>query len=1111
MSAFDSLLDQIDSFIRKYYKSELLKGLILVLGFLLSSWLIVSILEYFGRFSSVVRLLFFLFFIFTNSYFLIRYFALPLMKLFSFGKRINRFQAASIIGRFFPTVLDRLLNTLQLNDALTQSTASVELLKASVQQRSKDLLSVRFVDAVKFTESKRYIKFVLPIFLVFISIFIVRPNWIVKGSSNVVNFSKAQEAPFQFDLISPIQPISEGSAYEVKVKLSGLYIPNEVMFKSNRGAYKMKQIRKDVFVFTIDNLKSDLSFVLFSDGFSSQDFRVPVFGLSSLGNLQAKLIFPSYIKRNPERLSNIADLTIPEGTRVEWDLAAKNVSSIQIKSANFSSLNKQSKLQFSSTFIKDDRMLFLLKNAFQSRIDTSVVQITVLKDAFPSISVNETIDSLKSSIRFFTGSIGDDYGLSSLFFHYEIQRVSGQQIKRKFAVLSPKGLHQDFSFAVDFSKDKLALNDQITYYFTVSDNDQINGSKTTRSQQFQYALPSLTDLNANRDLSNNQIKSSLNQVLKKVEKFKMHVSKFQKQLIQKNSSDFKTMEQVQSLQQQQQQLQDELKAIQEKFAASNEQKNALTEQDKSLLEQQEMIEKLLNEVMDDELKKLLQDLQQLLEKNQDSQVKTQSKLLETSSDKLKSQMDRTLEMLKRMQVDEKIDDLEKELEELSKAQDNLNEKLSKEKDNISKFEKQQDSINKRFDELKNELKELDKLNQELDKPMSLDTNQDLQQEIDKSLNDSKENVSKNSKNKASQSQKNASKQMKQLASELNQQQENSKAKQNEEDMNSIRILLENLIHLSLSQEDLMHSFSKARNFDQRYTKLGKRQRNIIDDTKSVQDSLLQIAKRQPKISSFIDKELSDINTNFDLISEEFRERKLQSLLIHQQYVMTSYNNLALMLNESLQQMQAQSNPMMSGSGSCSNPNGSGKKPSSGENPGEGMKEMLKKQLEQLKKGMNPGGKSPGDKPGEEGLLMPGLSNQQISKMAAQQMMLRQQLEQMRNELNKDGSGTGNKLNPLIQDIDKQVNDLVNKRFNQDMIRRQQDILTRLLEADNATRTRGFEDKRESISGKNSNFGNLIRFDEYKRIDKQQVDVVKSIEPMLSMYYKTMAFKYLNLH
>ena len=118
MSAFDRLLSQIDAFIRKFYKNQIIKGVLLFIGFLILTYLFMVTLEYFGRFSSVVRGLLLFSFIGVNGFILAKYIFLPSLKLRSYGTRINRYQASNIIGRFFPSVSDRLLNTLQLNDQM---------------------------------------------------------------------------------------------------------------------------------------------------------------------------------------------------------------------------------------------------------------------------------------------------------------------------------------------------------------------------------------------------------------------------------------------------------------------------------------------------------------------------------------------------------------------------------------------------------------------------------------------------------------------------------------------------------------------------------------------------------------------------------------------------------------------------------------------------------------------------------------------------------------------------------------------------------------------------------------------------------------------------------
>lgn len=1111
MSAFDRLIQQIDAFIRKYYKNELIKGVVLFVGFLFASWLVVSTLEYFGRFNSAVRLGLLLSFIGINGFILLRYFIKPLGQLYAFGTRINRAQAAQIIGTFFPTISDRLLNTLQLNEVANPDDRSYELLSASVAQRSKELTAVPFVDAVRFQELRKYLKFVIPIVLLFTSVFVFAPALIIDGSSNVVNYNQAQKAPFDFSLASDLLAINEGDSFDAAVIMSGAYIPEQVYIVSDRGRFLMKHTRKNRLSYVFDNMKVGMNFHFESEGYRSSDFHINVIGKSSLGKVVAVLNYPKYLNRKSEIVSNVAELDLPEGTVVKWKVAAKNVRSLKVKWLDSLRVFQGTDASFTKRYISSGLLNIFMQNAVTAKEDSSSIQIKVVKDAYPSILVNESIDSINPAVRSFAGLLSDDYGLNNLTFFYTINKKNGKQIVRRMNVQKISGTSDKFSFAVDFSREDLDVEDKITYHFSVSDNDGVNGPKSTQSQSFVYELPTLTDLNNKRDETQKELQNALSDVLKKTDEFQKEVNRLQKSLMNKSKSDFKSLEQVQQLKQEQQSLQNELQDIQDKLQQSNEEKNELTEQDEELLKQQELIEELLKEVMDEELMKLLNDLEEMMKKNDQQQMKEDSEKLDQSSEDMKKQLDRTLEMLKRLQVNEKIDGLEKELNELAKEQEDLKKDIEDQQISKEGAERKQDEINKAFEDIKKDMDELKKLNEELARPMDIGDFKESQEEIQKELNEAKDKISSGKPSKAGQNQKSAADKMKEMSEQLEKQQAEANKKQNEEDMGLIRLLLENLMALSFDQEHNMQAFTAVKDTDPLYRKLGRRQRGIMDDTKVVEDSLMALAKRQPKIASFIDKELKSIRSNYGLIVDDVDEHRRRDLSAHQQLVMTSINNLALLLNESLQSMQQQQQAQskQSGSGSCDNPGGAGKKPSDGQMSSEDMKEMLKKQMEQMKKGPNPGGKSPGNKSGQGNQGMPGLGNKEIAKMAAQQTAIRQRLEQMRNEMNKQGQGKGNQLNPLIKELEQQERDLINKNFSQEMVKRQQEILTRLLESEKALKERGFEEKRESKAGKDQNYGNLIRFDEYNRQKLGQIELLRSVDPLLSRYYKDKASQYFN--
>ena len=76
-----------------------------------------------------------------------------------------------------------------------------------------------------------------------------------------------------------------------------------------------------------------------------------------------------------------------------------------------------------------------------------------------------------------------------------------------------------------------------------------------------------------------------------------------------------------------------------------------------------------------------------------------------------------------------------------------------------------------------------------------------------------------------------------------------------------------------------------------------------------------------------------------------------------------------------------------------------------------------------------------------------------------------------------------------------------------MIERQQDILSRLLESEKAEKERDQEERRESNEFKGLNKGNLGDKNTYKRIDKEQSDLLLKVPVELRPYYKSKANTY----
>ena len=179
------LILKLDEFIRKYYKNQLLKGLLYSLGLLVASFLFIVITEYFAEFGTTIRTFLFYTFVLLSSFVIGKYIIIPILKLNKLGSIISYDEAANIIGTHFKSINDKLLNTLQLQRN-HGSILSTDLLEASINQKMEELKPVPFTAAINLTENKQYLKYALPPIVITLLMFVIKPSIIKDGTERML-------------------------------------------------------------------------------------------------------------------------------------------------------------------------------------------------------------------------------------------------------------------------------------------------------------------------------------------------------------------------------------------------------------------------------------------------------------------------------------------------------------------------------------------------------------------------------------------------------------------------------------------------------------------------------------------------------------------------------------------------------------------------------------------------------------------------------------------------------------------------------------------------------------------------------------------------------------
>ena len=95
-------------------------------------------------------------------------------------------------------------------------------------------------------------------------------------------------------------------------------------------------------------------------------------------------------------------------------------------------------------------------------------------------------------------------------------------------------------------------------------------------------------------------------------------------------------------------------------------------------------------------------------------------------------------------------------------------------------------------------------------------------------------------------------------------------------------------------------------------------------------------------------------------------------------------------------------------------------------------------------------------------------------------------------------------------MDKNETDLVNRRITSELLQRQKDITTRLIEAEKAIRDQEQDDKRSSRSGVDMSRPVPAELQKYITDQKQLLELYKTVPPELKPYYKEMVENYFHI-
>jgi len=1109
---------KIKEFVQKYYLNKLYKGALIFVMITTAVFIAFALLEYFSYLNSTTRAVLFYTYLVLFMATVAVYVIYPLTKIAGFGKTLNAATVSKIIGKHFPEIDDKLLNVIQLETQIeNREYRSLDLLNAAIDTKIETLKPFAFVKAIPFKQSTRFVKWAMIPVLLFVLLFSTKSEIFTESTQRIVQYQQHFEkpAPYKIEVVNGNLRALQNEDFTVNIKIVGDEVPNELFVVYDKRNYRCVKQSNTEFSYTFSNLQRDATFQLQTEEVTTNFYTINVLPKPVIVSYVMELTFPSYLNKNKEVIENNGDATVPEGTRITWKFYTKNTNRI-----DFILQDKEEKLtpekeMFTFSYMARESFHYatVTKNQYFISPDTLSFNVQVIRDLYPEIGVQSQTDSLFADVVYFKGNIRDDYGFSSLNFVYSVYDEHQNLLEQNKTIAIPfdkNATIQDFYFYFEAGSLNLYPGYSMDYFFEVKDNDGVNGPKATKTHAVTFRLKTMEEINKEIAQGNEQAKGSMDDLAKEAADLAKEIEKLSQQLLQVNEPSWQDRKKMEDLMEKYKELQNkiqETKNEQDLNLMKEEQyKNTASE----FMKKQEELQKRFDNLLSDEIKAMIEKMQNMMQEMNKDQMREALEKMKMSAEDINKSLDQQLSLFKLLEFEKKFQEVIDNTRNLAQEQKDLSQQTEQKAIPKEELQQKQEQLNQKFQDLQKDIQELHKLNKELEEPNKLQNRSEQEQKIMQKMKESAEQLNKNNRSKAKESQKDAAKQMEDMADQLQQEKDEAEEEDLAEDIEALRQILENLIRTSFKQEAVMQNVRKAGARSPLLTDYIREQSNIQDYMRMIDDSLTQLARRQPMVEPFITKEVTKIREYSNSAIPQLVDRKINPALSDQQFALTSMNNLALMLAESLKKMkekqkESSSSCCKSKSSKCGKCSKSGKTGKGKPKSARELQQQLNRQMEALKRSMEQGNKPEGQVP-QPGQGQQGMS-EQFARMAAQQEAIRKMMQDYNDEL-KGQDGVGNKsIEQLIEEMQKTEKELVNRSITAQTINRQKNIETRMLESERAQQEREKEEKRESTEARERYNPSPPKEWQFDKNRSQQTELLKTIPPALQYYYKEKVNRY----
>ncbi|MEX0904350.1 MAG: hypothetical protein WD604_01365 [Balneolaceae bacterium] len=981
-------------------------------------------------------------------------------------QRLQKGSFTSFYEHFFRTYnMDRALSAidLYLSDQQKQSRFYKAALCENLKSVEPGELQSKLDEYIE--DSKAYSLFRNSSILLLVSVFLAGWIGITKPAESMrtLHFweNYVRPNPFEFTVTPGDTTIEHGSAFRPAIRFES-EAPGEVhiAFKTDvEDNYRIRPMRtsgNSIFLPEEIELTNNIHYHILMDDFFSDDFRVEVRNLPRFDQLSATITPPAYTGLPQNYVSYpFSELNMYEGSSVVIEgVTNKSIDSLIItrQSTNYEippadSLNNH----FSTQFTPDtsDTISFRMsdKDGLSNRNPFRVF-LNVQEDQRPSVTIREptgTISDTSPEQLQILYRAADDFGLSKAELHWDLQRAYVSETTPGSVALQTPSNARTESVLWDVSELDLRPRDEVSFRIRIWDNDEISGWKWGESQSVVLKVPSLTEYFEELDHKERDLNNELETISDNFEGMEQEFQQFLEQLRQNPQGGFEEEQNLEEIRVKQQSVDEAVQKMNEQFQqirSEMENNSSISNETKRAYQE---LQQLMEELDDPGLREALDQLQNAMENMSPREIEQALEEVNFNEKLYKERLERTVELFKRLKMNSDLDKLARQYEDMS-------ERLSGDEDQpLDQLTRELETTREEMDQLSDQIEQLDQNPPERSEKTLRDLKESAGQELEnlkQQVEDLQQDASEQNNEENPAPTEEIQQQQEQISEKL--QQEAEKFRSSVQQMSgmqmNINILalqraLFQLLELSEMQEFISETSSQTRSRSQGFVELARIQKNISDQFTAVGDTLFQISSEIPGVPNQINQKKAETERTLSRSVDQMTARNQNASSVSSRESLGGINDLSSMIASLLDQLMNQQGGGGAGGMSMQQMVEQLQNMS-------GDQQQLNQQLQQMINDM-------------QGERLTREESERLDQLSRQQNEIRKQLQQLQRNGGLDqGDRTLSELQRLIDEMEDSINDMRGGVTDPIMVQRQQNILSRMLNAEEALQQRGEDEERE---------------------------------------------------